>query len=214
MIDLARMKPLRTVALLGREAGLRVLEDSLLRNPKIDLCLVATHGQVPRHENPAQPKRPELPLYRGICKRAGVPLAIVDDLESGSQLSFLDDTGGLDLLVSLSWRRVVTSAALSRFTVACVNLHRGLLPGYEGARPVERMIADGATAAVITAHKMVAQVDAGPILATVHFRLDRDHSLAPAAQAEDVKQMLIPLYAPLLDLAIANVTASMESQSG
>lgn len=208
------MKSLRTVALLGREAGLRVLEDSLLRNPRVDLVVVATHGRSPQEEDPNRAERPELFRYRDICTSAGVPLEVVDSAAAGSQLSFLDGRERFDLLVTLSWRRVVNSAALSRFNVACVNLHRGLLPGYEGAKPIERMIADGARAAVITAHEMVAQVDAGPVLASVHVPFDRDPSSTPAEQAEKVKQLLIPLYAPLVDLAIANVTTGLEPEPG
>lgn len=150
-------------------------------------------------------ERVELPRYREVCSDAGVPLVVIDDAEAGRALPFLDELGPVDLLVSLSWRRVVAPQALARFGVARLNLHRGRLPGYEGARPVERMLEDGCDEAVITAHEMVAKVDAGRIVATVHIPVNRDVSLTPAEQAERIKEVLLPLYPPLLNLALDSV---------
>ena len=129
-------------------------------------------------------------------------------------MPFVDGLGPVDLLVSLSWRRIVAPQVLSRFRVARVNLHRGRLPGYEGPRPVERMLEDGCHDVVITAHEMIAEVDAGRTLAAIRLPVTRDPALTPAEQAEEVKDTLLVLYAPLLNVAIDSVVASLKAPGG
>ena len=198
---------LRTVALLARSAGLGVLENSLLHNPKVNLLAVATHRRLPRSEDPARGDRPEFPQFVTLCGRAGVRLIEADTRELAGDLSFIDDLGGVDVVASVSWRYMLSARALALPRLGAINLHRGKLPEFAGAEPVRRAIEAGRDTVTITAHMMVEEVDAGPSLAEVQLPTLWDGDTAPAIHAEVVKTRLLPLYPPLFDLALAACVA-------
>ncbi len=196
------MKKLRTVALLGREPGLRVLHDVLVDNPLVDLAAVYTHPSLPRKEGGGL--RPELARYEAACAAAQVPLHRLDVSES-RRLEDLLPAHRADLLLVLSWRSILTAPMLAQARTA-INLHRGALPTYAGAEPVRRAIEAGESRVAITAHHMVEEVDAGRVAATVWLDIGPcPATLSAAEYAEQVKDRLLPLYAPLANLAIASV---------
>jgi methionyl-tRNA formyltransferase len=201
-------KPFRTIALLGREPGLLVLRGALLGNRLIDLVAVYTHGSLPKAEG-AGP-RPELGRYIRECETAKVPLYILN-LPDARQLDSHLPPGPFDLLVVLSWRCVLSKSILDLPKSGSINVHRGALPRYRGARPVQQAIEAGDSSVYITAHRMTEMVDAGPTIATVKMDI-RPLSTNVSAEdyAERVKIALYPLYAPLVRLSIASLTASCE----
>ena len=185
--------PLRTVALLCREPGLLVL-DALMSCPKVKPVLVLTHRTLPKAEGGGV--RPELAEYERMCK-GRVPLMEIDP---PSAKSFAVPPGA-DLLISLSWRAVVDERCLSKFRHT-INIHRGELPRYAGAEPVRRALEAGEKRVAITAHRMVAEVDAGPEIARVW------HDVGGETDPERVKRNMYPLYAPLALAAIEAVTCA------
>lgn len=196
------MKKLRTVGLLAREPGLRVLEEALLPSPMVDLLAVYTHARCPKLEGGGP--RPERAAYQTLCTRANVPLIALDYADS-HLLEDLVRAHQADLLLALSWRTILSAGLLASVKTA-VNLHRGALPDFAGAFPVQRAIEAGMSRVAITAHHMVEQVDTGPTIAMVWM------DIAPppptdnaAAYAERVKERLLPLYAPLALLALSAV---------
>ena len=196
------MTPIRTVALLGREPGLLVLRDALIDNPLVDLVAVYTHGRLPRAEGGGP--RPELAAYQECCSKSGVPLYALDHPDT-KRLDELVPAHRADLLLALSWRTILSPAVLSSVKTA-INIHRGALPAYAGALPVQRAIEAGERRIAITAHHMVEEVDAGPIVGTVWLDVDPlPIGRAAADYAEEVKIRLLPLYAPLARLAIMAV---------
>jgi methionyl-tRNA formyltransferase len=200
------VRRLKTVAILGRETGLAVLRDALIGNPLVELDTVFTHGRLPKGEGGGE--RPELAAFREACDRAGVRLSTLD-LPAARRLEEFLPAEPFDLLVSLSWRALVSPAGLARARVGTVNLHRGALPAYRGAAPLRRAIEAGERRVAITAHGMVEEVDAGPVLATVWMDIEAPPAGTTAvAHASTVKARLVPLYAPLARLAIASVAAS------
>jgi methionyl-tRNA formyltransferase len=193
------MTRVKAAALVGRAPGLAVLNDALIGNPLIEIVKVFTHGRLPRAEGGGD--RPELADYRGACEQAGFPLVVLDGPEGRDLAPHLP--AGVELLVAVSWRNLVPGAVLDRLNLGAINLHRGALPAYAGAEPVRRAIEAGETHAVITAHWMVTEIDAGDEIARVSMQMPaRPAELSPAVHAETVKAMLIPLYAPLARLAI------------
>lgn len=192
---------MRTVALLGRQPGFLVLRDALLGNPLVSLAAVYTHGRRPRAEGGGE--RPERARFADACAAAGVPLHVLDLPEARNLADFLP-TEPFDLLLSLSWRCVLTRNVLDRPRLAAVNLHRGALPDYAGAEPVRRAIEKGERRVAITAHRMVEEVDAGEVLDVAWHDIDPLPPGMTAAQyAEVVKERLFPLYAPLARRVIA-----------
>jgi methionyl-tRNA formyltransferase len=198
------MNRLRAVALLARMPGLLVLREALLRNPAIEVSAVYTHGRAPKAEGAGA--RPELEEFRADCAEHGVRLTVLDghdarDLESRLPLE------PFDLMVSLSWRFILPRAVLARARVANINLHRGALPEFRGAEPVRRAIEAGERRVAITAHRMIEEVDAGPVVATVWHDIETlPAGTSAAAYAETVKAELLPLYAPLARLTFSAVS--------
>jgi methionyl-tRNA formyltransferase len=190
---------MRTVALLARRPGLRVLRDTLARLPAIELTAVFTHGRLPAVEGGGA--RDEVPEFQALCDKLRVPLVAVDGPHARDVSSLLP-SGPLDLLLSLSWRYLVPQHVLSRFH-RTVNIHRGALPKYAGVIPVQRAIEAGETQVAITAHEMTSEIDAGRKIAEVWRNVVPCPSGRSAADhAEIVKLELEPLYAPLAWLAI------------
>jgi len=64
----------------------------------------------------------------------------------------------------LNYSAIVREPHLSAWE--CVNLHAAPLPYGRGGGPIENMILRGHTETVITAHRMVEELDAGPIYGT------------------------------------------------
>lgn len=198
------MTPLRTVALLAREPGLLVLKDALLGNPLIDLCALYTHGRLPKQSGGGL--RPDLAEYQAVCAHHGIPLKTIDFSEK-ERLTELVPLHRADLLVVLSWRMIVSPIVLSSVGAA-INIHRGALPDYAGGLPVQRAIEAGERRVAITAHHMAEEIDAGPAIATVWMDVDPlPVGGDAAAYAEIVKARLLPLYAPLVRLAITAAKA-------
>lgn len=194
---------LRTVALLGRHTGLRVLQDALLNNDRVELIGVMTHGNLPKSEGGTE--RPELSDYRAICAAHGVRLDVIDYPDALLVEDFLP--ADIDLLVVLSWRFRIRPAALNKIKVAGINLHRGELPRYAGAEPVRRAIEAGEHRTAITAHHLAEDIDMGAEIARVWMDMVPQPALSSAQQAEIVKERLLGLYAPLARLAIEAVAA-------
>jgi len=70
---------------------------------------------------------------------------------------------GGDLAVVSSFHRLFRRRQLERYPV-CVNLHPSLLPDHRGATPITWAILAGRGELGVTAHRMTADPDAGPIL--------------------------------------------------
>lgn len=194
---------LRTIALVARPAGLAALRDSLLTNPGIEVVAVMTHRLLPPSEDPARGERPEYAEFVELCERHGIPLLTADARSDARDLDALAQFEPFDLLCSVSWRYVLSPRALARPRVAALNLHRGALPQYAGAEPVRRMLEDGATQAVITAHLMVEEVDAGEVVARVEIPIERLPGETLEQRTDAVKRDLLEFYPRLLDDAIA-----------
>jgi methionyl-tRNA formyltransferase len=77
--------------------------------------------------------------------------------------------GAEDVLLSLQHDRIVNCAALGG--AAAYNLHFAHLPRYRGSLTSALPIRHGAAQVGVTLHVLVAEVDAGPVIATRAFEL-------------------------------------------
>jgi methionyl-tRNA formyltransferase len=195
------MSKYRTVALLGREPGLRVLRDALIPHPRLDLAAVYTHRMRPRSEGGGE--RDDYPQFVDCCAAAGIPLQTLEWNEASRELPGRLPPGPLDLLFVLSWRSIIPPEVIRRATLGGINIHRGALPDYAGALPVQRAIEAGETRIAITAHDLAPEIDTGQTLAVAWLDIPSpppDHSAAH--HAETVKTLLLPFYAPISRLAV------------
>lgn len=193
---------MKIVAFLARRPGLVVLQ-SLLQNPDVEIAAVFTHGSLPKAEG--RTDRPEAEVFRELAERTHAAFHVVDGA-TAKDVHDLLPTEPLDVLLSLSWRYLIPRRVIDRFSLGGVNLHRGALPAYAGAIPVQRAIEAGEKFVAITAHVMTEEVDAGREIARVWLPiapyLDTDR---PENIAEVVKTRLEPLYAPLAQMALATL---------
>lgn len=61
----------------------------------------------------------------------------------------------------VNWSELVATPEIERFE--CVNFHCTDLPYGRGGHPIENLLLSGVTETMMTAHRMVRELDAGPI---------------------------------------------------
>jgi phosphoribosylglycinamide formyltransferase-1 len=72
----------------------------------------------------------------------------------------------VDLVVCAGYMHLLRASFLERFPGRVVNVHPAPLPGFPGARPLEDLLAAGASAAAATVHFVDEGVDSGEVIAS------------------------------------------------
>jgi len=103
-----------------------------------------------------------------------------------------------ELIVLAGYMAILTSAFLSRFAGAVVNVHPSLLPAFPGIRAIEQALDYGVKIFGVTVHFVEDDggVDTGPVI------LQRGVELPHATSAEDVHMQLRPIEHALLPEAV------------
>lgn len=81
-----------------------------------------------------------------------------------------------DFLVVVAFGQILRNQVLESPSVAPVNLHASLLPRWRGASPIQTAIAMGDKNSGVTVQRMVAKLDAGPILAQSETTITNDET--------------------------------------
>ena len=105
---------------------------------------------------------------------------------------------GVELVVLAGYMALLTSAFLSRFPGAVINVHPSLLPAFPGVRAVEQAIDYGVKVFGVTVHFVDDDggVDTGPVI------LQGAVELGDAADPQDVHARLQPIEHALLPEAV------------
>lgn len=186
---------MRIVALLARPPGLEVLK-AILSKPQVDLVQVYTPLLLPKAEGGTE--RPEASQFLSLCKEYDTPCQATRTLD-------MPKINPCDLMIVCNWREMLCKEQLEQATHP-VNIHRGDLPKYKGARPVRQAVQAGDRIICVTAHTMTIHLDDGPPIAKVfHPRktlglqgLIDSGSTSALDQVEAIeREALMPLYAPL-----------------
>ena len=92
--------------------------------------------------------------------------------------AFLDQIAALqpDLGVVAAYGRILPDALLRLPRLGMINVHASLLPRYRGAAPVHRAVIAGDEVTGVTIMRVVTELDAGPILATVSRPIGPDET--------------------------------------
>lgn len=103
--------------------------------------------------------------------QAGVPVLTPDDARASD---FIAELAALkpDLCVTAAYGQVLSEEFLAIAPFGTLNIHPSLLPLYRGAAPVQRTLQDGAQQTGVTIAKTVRAMDAGPVVAQIHWNLD------------------------------------------
>ncbi len=108
-----------------------------------------------------------------------VILHLVDELE-------------IDLVILARYMQIVSPGTCDRLRGRCINIHHSFLPGFKGPRPYHQAHALGVKLIGATAHYVVADLDAGPIIEQAVERVD--HSFAPeqlASVGRDIENVVL-----------------------
>jgi hypothetical protein len=105
-----------------------------------------------------------LPPVAGLARGMGCPLLVTRDLNDAAGMAFIDRCKP-DLLVSGFFNQRIAPHVLLRPPAGAVNVHPSLLPALKGVDPVFYAQLRGISPVGVTLHRMVADLDAGPVLA-------------------------------------------------
>jgi len=87
----------------------------------------------------------------------------------------------VDVLVMAGWMRIVSPVLCRAYDKRLVNIHPSLLPAFRGLNAMERALAAGVCITGCTAHLVVPEVDAGPILIQAAVPVYADDTMATMA---------------------------------
>jgi methionyl-tRNA formyltransferase len=147
----------------------------------------------------SQPDRP-----RGRGKRvlptptkelaAGDGITTLQPEERLGSAAFLDQISALepDLGVVAAFGRILPDSLLAIPKQGMINVHASLLPRWRGAAPVHRAVIAGDAETGVTIMRVVKELDAGPMLATVR------RPIGPDETSVDVEAALAEAGAALL----------------
>ncbi len=154
-----------------------------------------------RHSVIAVVSQPDRPKGRGhqvaltptkeLARQHGIPVLQPTKLR---EPPFLQQISALraDLGVVAAYGRILPQTLLEIPRLGMINVHASLLPQYRGAAPIHRAVINGDTETGVTIMRVVEELDAGPMLASV------TRPIAADATSVDVERDLAEAGARLL----------------
>jgi len=101
-------------------------------------------------------------LLADICRRAGIPVLAVSNVNERSTVNFVTRLEP-DVLLSASCPQIMGAPLLAAAPIG-INVHQALLPAYGGIAPYFWALHRAEEGTGVTIHILAPQVDAGPIL--------------------------------------------------
>ena len=114
-----------------------------------------------------------------------------------------------DLGVVAAYGKIIPDDLLTLPRFGMINVHASILPNYRGAAPVHRAVIDGASHTGVTIMRVVTQLDAGDMFATVKRPIGPDETSDVVER--DLAELGATLLLQVVD-AIASGTATSEPQ--
>ncbi len=106
-----------------------------------------------------------------------------------------------DIGVVAAYGRILTDAILAIPRLGLINVHASLLPRWRGAAPIHRALLAGDTETGVTIMRVVRELDAGPMLATLR------EPIPPNATTGEVERVLAEKGATLLTATVEQLAA-------
>lgn len=114
------------------------------------------------------------------------------DARDGAMADWLE-THGVELVVCAGYMHLLRPSFLDRFPARVVNVHPAPLPDFPGARPLEDLLAAGASEAAATVHYVDDGVDTGTVIASEPVPvLAGDTVETLRARVHEVERRLLP----------------------
>ncbi|MCL2038514.1 methionyl-tRNA formyltransferase [Candidatus Saccharibacteria bacterium] len=141
------------------------------------------------------------PVAKVLGEKYGVP--VFQPVKGGEILPILESLGVEGALgVLVSYGKMIPQAVLDWFSpMPIVNIHPSLLPKYRGSSPVESAILNGDEKTGVSIIKLVAEMDAGDVLAVreIDVAADETSSSLYEKAAQVGWEMLEGLIAQIVD---------------
>ncbi|NET71511.1 MAG: phosphoribosylglycinamide formyltransferase [Sphaerospermopsis sp. SIO1G2] len=167
------MRPLKIAVLIsGNGSNLQALLDDTNGDPHLHITLVISNNA------------DAYGLQRAT--QAGVATMVVSHKDYSTRDAFDNalhkalTEHKIDLVCLAGFMRLLTPAFVERWRQRMLNIHPSLLPAYKGLNTHARVLADGQKTTGCTVHYVVADMDAGPIIAQANVAVHEDdtaHSL-------------------------------------
>jgi methionyl-tRNA formyltransferase len=121
----------------------------------------------------------------------GIPVLAAEDVNRADAIGAIHSRRP-DLLVVVAFGQILKREILALPRLGCLNLHFSLLPRWRGAAPVQRAIEAGDELTGVTVQRIVARLDAGPVIAR------REEEIRNGERAGELEGRLADLGAALL----------------
>lgn len=174
--------------------------------PTLDALVRSGHAVAAAIMQPDRPQGRGHHLVEGAVKRYarehGLPTLQPERLKTPDFLEALASLRA-DLGVVAAYGKLLPEAVLKAPPLGLLNVHASLLPKYRGAAPVHRAVMAGESETGVTIMRVVAALDAGPMLARVH------RPIGPDETSDAVEHDLAILGAALLVDTIERLAAGL-----
>lgn len=98
----------------------------------------------------------------------------------------------IDLVVLARYMQILTPRTCEQLKERCINIHHSFLPGFKGPQPYRQAHALGVKLIGATAHFVVADLDAGPIIEQAVERVDHTYSPEELARVgRDIESIVL-----------------------
>lgn len=156
-------------------------------------------GVVTQPDRPVGRGQKTLPSpVRVVAQEHGIPVAAPPKMKDPLFLAQLREWAP-DLIAVVAYGRILPQAILDLPPQGCVNVHYSLLPRYRGAAPMQAALLAGDSVTGVTTMRLVARMDAGPIL------LQKRVPIGPRETSATLQEKLVPVGAALLLETIAGL---------
>jgi methionyl-tRNA formyltransferase len=172
--------------------------------PSLDALLTSRHPVVGVVTQPDRPKgrgqRPQSSPVKNLASSKGI---LVLQPERLKDEGFVHAFAALqpDLAVVAAYGKILSETILQIPPRGFLNVHASLLPKYRGAAPVHRAVIAGERETGVTIMRLVRELDAGPMLASL------TREIGPDETSQDVERDLASLGAQLLATVVERVAA-------
>ena len=100
--------------------------------------------------------------------------------------------GKVDVVVLARYMQILTGAFLERLRAPVINIHHSFLPAFPGAEPYRRAREHGVKLIGATAHYVVEELDAGPIIEQGVERVDHRQTIPDLERVgRDIERMVL-----------------------
>ena len=181
------------IVYMGTPACAAASLEALLEGPH-EIASVVTQPDRPSGRGQATTPSP----VRQAAERRGIPVLTPVKMKDPELLEQLA-AWRPDLVVVVAYGRILPQSILDLAPLGCVNVHYSLLPKYRGAAPMQWAILKGEAVTGVTTMRLVAEMDAGPVLLSETVAMD------PGETVPSLEAKLVPVGARLLRQTVAGL---------